>query len=190
MNEAERVSIKSTIDAAIQQAEDADAINLDANMKTLYDAASVLRKALNNTEKWEFTGSLTDVTEKHLPKGVYSFFRWVVQGPNTTLTSDKKSSAVNQRAMSLSQSTMSMFLSERQAQNTKTQTLRLNHEMPQQVAIGLTIHQATRSKKIVNILHGFGISVEYNRILRLETQMARSVLERMLLMIWSTSHLI
>ena len=118
VNEAERVSIKSARDAAIQQAEDADAINLDANMKTLYDAASVLRKALNNTEKWEFTGSLTDVTEKHLPKGVYSFFRWVVQGPNTTLTSDKKSSAVNQRATSLSQSTVSMFLSKRQAQNT------------------------------------------------------------------------
>ena len=92
-------------------------------MKTLYDAASVLRKALNNTEKWKFTGSLTNVTEKHLPKGVYSFFRWVVQGPNTTLTSDNKSSAVNQRAMSLSQSTVSMFLSDWQVQNTKTQTL-------------------------------------------------------------------
>ena len=76
---------------------------------------------------------------------------------------------------------MSMFLSKRQARNTKTQTLRLNHEMPQQVAIGLTIHQATRSKKIDNILHGFGISVEYNRILRSEIQMATSVFERMLL---------
>ena len=40
LNEAERVSIKSTKDDAIQQAEDADAINLDANMTTLYDAAS------------------------------------------------------------------------------------------------------------------------------------------------------
>ena len=68
----------------------------------------------------------------HLPKEIYSFIHRVVQGPNTTLISDKKSSAVNQRAMSL----VSMFLSEWQAQNTKTQILRLNHGMPQQVAIG------------------------------------------------------
>ena len=35
VNEAERVSIKSIRDAAIQQAEVADVIDLDANMKTL-----------------------------------------------------------------------------------------------------------------------------------------------------------
>ena len=63
---------------------DADTINLDANMKTLYDAASVLRKALGKIEMWEFTGSLTDVTENHLPKGVNSFFHCVVQGQNIT----------------------------------------------------------------------------------------------------------
>ena len=51
--------------------------------------------------------------------------------------------------------------------------------MPQQVAVGITIHQAIRSKQLVNMLHGFGLSVEYNRLLRVEAQIESSVLKRM-----------
>ena len=39
------------------------------------------------------------------------------------------------------------------------------------------MHQSTRSKKLVDFLHGFGLSVDYSRILRLETQLANSVIE-------------
>ena len=51
--------------------------------------------------------------------------------------------------------------------------------MPQQLAIGIAIHQAIRSKEIINFLTGFGLSVEYNRILRVETEIERNVLQRM-----------
>lgn len=50
--------------------------------------------------------------------------------------------------------------------------------MPQQLAVGIAIHQAIRSKEIVNFLHGFGLSTEYNRILRVEAQIERNVLQR------------
>ena len=50
--------------------------------------------------------------------------------------------------------------------------------MPQQLAVGLAI-QTIRSKEIVNFLHGFGMSVEYNRILRAEAQIEKHVLQRM-----------
>lgn len=51
--------------------------------------------------------------------------------------------------------------------------------MPQQLAVGIAIHQAIRSKEIINFLHGFGMSVEYNRILRVEAQIEKVVLQRM-----------
>ena len=51
--------------------------------------------------------------------------------------------------------------------------------MPQQLAIGLAIHQAIRSKEIVNFLYGFGMSVEYNRILRVEAQIEKHVVRGM-----------
>lgn len=53
--------------------------------------------------------------------------------------------------------------------------------MTHQLAIGVAIRQDFRDKKVINILYGFGVSVEYTRLLRLETQLASTVLERMLL---------
>ena len=146
-------------------------------MKTLYSAASILRKAINKAEKLMFAGSFTDLTSKHVPKELYCFFRWVIQGPDITLSTDAKSSQVNKHALSLAQSTVSMFLSRYQVSTKKSQSLRMMHEMPQQLAVGVAIRQAIRSKKIVNILNGFGMTVGYTRLLRLEGQVVTSVLQ-------------
>ena len=51
--------------------------------------------------------------------------------------------------------------------------------MPQQLAIGLAVQQAVRSKELISLLHGFGMSVDYNRVLRVETQIEASVLKRL-----------
>ena len=50
---------------------------VDANMKTLYDAASVLRKALNNTEKWDSLAHL-QMSLKNICQRMYSvsFVGW------------------------------------------------------------------------------------------------------------------
>ena len=50
-------------------------------------------------------------------------------------------------------------------------------EWSQLLAVGIAVHQPTRSRKLVHFLHGFGLSVDYSRILRLETQLANSVIE-------------
>ena len=80
--------------------------------------------------------------------------------------------------MSLSQTMITMCLTERQGNNRKSETLRLSREMPQQLAVGLAIHQATRSKELVNMLHGFGMAVEYNRLMRVEAQIEATVLHQ------------
>ena len=51
--------------------------------------------------------------------------------------------------------------------------------MPLQSAVGIAVHQAVRSKRLITMLHGFGMSVDYNRILRVEAQIEASVLKRM-----------
>ena len=148
-------------------------------MKTLYDAAAVLRKAIKKCQSWNFSGSLDSITEKHLPKELYSFFRWVVQGPKHVISAEKKSIEVHRRAMSLAQSTVAMFLTDRQVSNQKSEILRSTREMPQQLAVGSGIHQASIGKQMINILHGFGMAPDNNRILRVETQIERSAIKRM-----------
>lgn len=81
--------------------------------------------------------------------------------------------------MSLAQTAISMCLTDRQKSNTKSKVIKSSRDMPQQLAVGLALRQSIRSKEIVNMLHGFGMSVEYNRLLRIEAQIEQSVLDRM-----------
>lgn len=107
-----------------------------------------------------FEGSLETLSKDHFPEELYCFFRWVINGPNTTLSVEEKCNEIHKRAMSLVQSTVSMCLTEHQVGNKKSEIIKSSREMPQQLAIGLAVHQAVRSKELVNMLRGFGISVE------------------------------
>lgn len=61
VNESDRVSIKKTRDAAMNLAEKEN--NDDPEeMKLLFKAALLLRKAINNCKKWEFTGSFEEMS--------------------------------------------------------------------------------------------------------------------------------
>lgn len=160
MNESERVSIKSTRDTAIQMAKD-PSDQRDTEMKTLFDAAAVFRKGIRKCKKWKFTGSLENISDQNLPMELYSFFRWVIQGPSNSLSVEKNSNEVHKCAMSLTQSTVSMCLTEQQVKCKTSKTVRLSAEMHQMLAEGLAVHQ-TVSKELISLLHGFGLSVNYN----------------------------
>ncbi|XP_048583519.1 uncharacterized protein LOC5522137 [Nematostella vectensis] len=179
VNEPERVSVKIGRDQAIQIAEEQNEID-DDEMKTLFDAAALIRKSIKKCKKWEFTGSFEDITDENVPRELVSFFRWVIQGPfDLSLQHESKSNEINKRAMSLTESTVAMFLPDRQVRHKKAETTRMRSEMPHQLAIGLAIHQAVRSKELINLLHGFGLAVDYNRVLRVESQIESNVLQRM-----------
>ena len=49
---------------------------------------------------------------------------------------------------------------------------------PKHIGIGLTVHQATRSKQLVQLLHAAGHSVNYDTVLRMDNTIANDVLER------------
>ena len=178
VNESERVSIKESRDVAIQLTETVDE-DYTSNMKTLYDAAVLLRKSINRCKKWVFTGLLETLSKDNCPEELYCFYRWIIHGPIATLSTQEKSTEVHKRAMRLAQTTISMCLTERQVQNNKSETIQSTREMPEQLAKGLAVHKALRSKEIVNMLHGFRMSVEYNRLLRVESQIEAHVLRRM-----------
>ena len=164
-NEPERVSVKQCRDAAIHIKSTADS---DESMKTLFDAASILKKAINRSEKWVFSGSLNTMTHDHCHEELTCFFRWIIQDLNRTL-SDKKCNEVHKRAMQLAQNTIALCLTDRQVDNKKSKAVYSTRKMPQHLAVSLAIHQAVRSKELVNLLHGFGMAVEYNRLLRVES---------------------
>ena len=98
VKESERVSIKKTRDQAIQMAED-QTTNIDSDMKTRFDAAAIIRK-------WKFTGSLINLPDANVPAELFSFYRWIIQGPKHELSAGKKCEEVYNRVMALSQTTV------------------------------------------------------------------------------------
>ena len=56
---------------------------------------------------------------------------------------------------------------------------RHRHEWHLHPAVGLTLHHTTPNRKLIDFLHGICQSVDYRRILRLETQLANAVIEKM-----------
>lgn len=179
VNESERVTVKKTRDAVVQLSEELNQEDVGEDMKTLYNAAMYLRKVINKTKRWVFEGSLDTLSKENYPEEFYCFFRWVINGPRTQLSTDEKRKEVHKRTVNLVQSTMSMCLTEGQIANKKSEILRSGREMPRMLAVGLVVHQLVRSKELVNMLRGFGMSVEYNRLLRVETQLESSVIQQM-----------
>lgn len=175
VNESDRVTLKDTRDVAVQRSEDEK--DLRGKMKSVYDTAMLLRKAINKCKRWEFDVTL-ELSNENYPEELYCFFRWLINGQHTSLPNDAKRDEVHRRTLNLVQSTMFISLTQRQTDNNKAQVVKTTREMPQQLAVGLAIHQSSRSKELVNMLHGFGMSVEYNRLLRVETQIDSTVLDR------------
>ena len=80
MNEPELLTVKQTRDESILKSSE-DAFFKENEMKTIYHAALTLRKCINKSDKWMFRGCFDDVNDKHLPKELYYFFKWLIQGP-------------------------------------------------------------------------------------------------------------
>ena len=74
------------------------------------------------------------------------------------LSNDAKLSVMSKNAITLAQTMVTMFVSKHQIRRKATQTLRTVREMPNQLAVGIAIRQAIWRKKVVNILHGFGLN--------------------------------
>ena len=53
-------------------------------------------------------------------------------------------------------------------------------ETPFSVGLGLLIHKKTRSKDIVNILANLNLSIDYEKVLRIETDITNAVVQRAL----------
>lgn len=80
--------------------------------------------------------------------------------------------------MQLAQNTIALCLRDRQVDNKWSKVVYYTREMLEPLTVSLAIHQAVRSKELVNIPHGFGMAVEYNRLLRVESQIEKTVLKR------------
>ena len=76
----------------------------------------------------------------------------------------KRRFCLKKRAQSLAQNAIYACLTPREVLNRTFEAFYNTHELHQQLAVGLAVHQATQSEMLLQLLHGFGLSVDHTRI--------------------------
>ena len=113
-----------------------------------------------------------------MPNKLIHFFSWFIRGASD-IKDEKKKILVEKRTQSLAQNAIYACLTPRQVLNKTSEAFYNTHELPQQLAVGLAVHQANRRETLLQLLHGFGLSVDHTRILKIETRIAMEEIRRM-----------
>ena len=177
-NQPEQLLLKNTRELAIKQVVDEGS---ESEMRIIFQCARALRKAIAEVQPWNFDGSISnDAAQKAMPQSLFCFLKWLIQGPALSMT-DTRENTLNQIVTTVGQDIMYAYKSNKQVTHcpvSEGTKFRNRREWPLQVATGIAIHQATRSKKLVDFLHGFGKSVTYTRVLQIENQLAAAVVSQ------------
>lgn len=138
----------------------------EEELRTLLMAASILRKAvLGHDTVFNFMGLFPEGCEEFaVPVRLKYFFRQLLHGPKSSPMQD------NSRAV-LSMSQLTML-------NITSLPANRRCEPPLAVFLALQLHSQTRSKKLVELLHQYCLSVSYKRVLTIEIGYAQATAER------------
>ena len=177
-NESDRFCLTaakiSAIDSAVENSSDSD-------LRMIFRCSKILRQEILEASNWQFDGMLNTDTREMIPTKLFTMLQWILSGVATELQTEKRIDDVNRKAILLSQQIMYEVKTDRQVKHApksdeKETSFRHQREYPLQVGVGVLAHQQFRSRSLTDLLHKLGVSVDYSRILRIETQLTEAVL--------------
>ena len=175
-------------DLAVHQVEESSRANPE--MQPVIDCAAIIRKDILSLRQgpWSFAGDL--LGKQDIPNSLHTLLELIIQGFEEEAMDDKPKHDVEQKIMNIAQILMHEVETDRQAkhktkqekESSSTPSKRANrHALSSEnrhvLGIGLRVHAKTRSRHLVTYLHSCGVSVGYDRILQLESQLAEAILK-------------
>ena len=143
------------------------------NALCLERTANIVREEMFN-ESSSATGSATQSCQKgSVPQALLSFGSMILEGPNAKrqLTGKPSQAALTLAQLPIFDSVKHARKSEQCARHIKSQ------ETPLPVYIGVMLHVKTRKRDLIDRLHALGMSISYDHVLRLSSDMANAVCE-------------
>ena len=163
--------LKKSIDNPAESQESESVLNEGAvhvsesqNMLYMYHVAQKLRQEILSSDGYNnCMGINSENAANCIPESLYVFLRLLCTGKDP-YENENEDLSVRRCVLSISQDIMFG------ASKGKLLT-------PKHIGLGLTVHQATRSKQLVNLLNAAGHSVSYDMIRRIDTSIAKKVID-------------
>lgn len=176
--EPERVCLSVTLASAVDNYQSDDFF-------AIAECARRVRKDIVAHEPWSFTGNFSGFNPI---QSLQKLIQWVIFGTKYSLNiadSDKRcKKEMNVTVNNICQIIMKSTKTQRQmsyktARGSKTFRSRIHAETPLSVGLGLHIHKETRSKKVIDCLSVLNLTISYDRIMKIETEMANATTNMM-----------
>ena len=152
--------------------------NYSDDYNTIFKAAKIVRSEALKCQQWKFTG---DFEGFHIPQSLESLLHWIITGPQEVLDmSQRKNSSVDTSARNIGQIIIQSTKTKRQVNyRSSNASNNVGHsnttETPFSVGLALHIHKETRSKKLIECLSELNLSINYKKLVKIQTEIANSV---------------
>lgn len=150
--------------------------NCDNDAIILAKAAKIVRRDLLAMEKTDFHGKFeNDCQEKSVSQSLLSLVKMIMGGPNI----ETQSSNVIEAQATLTIAQLIRFnCTVRRRKDTLAMYHTKEREPPLPIYLGLLLHAETRKRGLVDKMCDLGMSVSYNRVLEISTEMGNAVCTR------------
>ena len=161
------LAFRSHVGFALHKAHEEDC---DEEAIHLAKTVAIVRKDMF-ANKYSFSGFRPDCQAKLVPASLLSLVKMILYGPN--IVEQACSSGKVQAALTISQ--LLQYNTRVRCRNKEVKQERRNkcRETPlsMHVYVGISVHAKTRSRDLVETLHDLGISVSYDRVLAISTDL-------------------
>jgi len=142
----------------------------------LAKAAKIVRQELLNQIPNQFSGSFqAKCQEQSVPQSLKTLVEMILSGPE--IPTESETVTESQAALTISQLLKFNTSVRRRKHSSGTYNSR-KRECPLPMYIGLVLHAETRRRGLIDKLNHLGLSISYNRVLEISTQLGNHVCDR------------
>ena len=149
------------------------------NVNDILHVAKIIRKEITKHTRWKFKGTFQTFT---LPPLLNKLVQWIRIGPRENIQNISRRDSAENATSIVTQMIYQSFKTRTQVNyEPKTETSRVmttNIETPLNDALGLYVHQKSRSKNLCSFLSDLNLYVNYDKVCNIKTNLAKFIIKR------------
>ena len=167
------LAFKDDVAMALRRARE----DCDNEAMHLARAATIVRRDMMAVEN-NFNGSFDhDCQHNSVPKSLLSLVNMLLYGPNIK-NQASNANYTTQTGITIAQLLLYNSYSRRRNEPHQYERHNRTRETPLPIYLGLSVHAKTRSRELVNNLYDLGLSISYDRVMSISTDLGNGVCRR------------